>query len=343
METDIADRFKALARAAPKRIVFPEGSDPRIIEAAAICARDQACYPTLLGKPDKIRALAGQAGISLDHVELMNPTEQLAFDRLATMYAERRSNIDKATARRILRRHLLYGAMMVSAGGADGLVAGATCPSARVLEAGGLAIGYEPDISVPSSIFVMVLPETWPEEERVLVYADAGVNIDPTPEQLADIAVTSARTARQTLGIEPRVAMLSCATKGSAVHPRIERVVKATEIARRKAPEIEIDGELQADAALVPRVAKIKAPESKVAGRANVLIFPDLDSANIAYKLTQHQAKARAYGPLLQGFAHPISDLSRGATADDIVTITAFTVVKAQGRQDQSKRKMARR
>jgi len=335
METNVAERFKALAREAPRRIIFPEGADVRIVEAAAVCAREGICHPIILGHAEQVAALAAEAGFDLDGVEIKDPTEQLALDRYAHVYAQRREHVDEATAQRILRRNLLYGAMVVSTGGADGLVAGATCPSARVLEAGGLAIGYEPGVSVPSSIFVMVLPDTWPEDQRVLVYADAGVNIDPTAEHLADIAVSTARTARQTLGIEPRVAMLSCSTKGSAVHPRVERVVQATELARAKAPDIEIDGELQADAALVPRVAQFKTPESRVAGRANVLIFPDLDSGNIAYKLTQYQARARAYGPLLQGFARPCSDLSRGATADDVVVVAAFTVVKAQNRGDR--------
>jgi len=330
--TDVAEHLKTLARRDPKRVIFPEGTDLRIIEAAAICARERICEPIVLGDPEETARLAREAGFALDGVQIKNPAEQLALDRYASIYAQRRHTVDEAVARHILRRHLLYGAMVVSTGGADGMVGGATCPTARILEAGGLAIGYEPDISVPSSIFIMVMPDSWPDDERVLIYADAAVNIDPTPEELADIAVTSARTARQLLGMEPRVAMLSCSTKGSAVHPRIDRVVQATELARKKAPEIEIDGELQADAALVPRVAKIKCPQSKIAGRANVLIFPDLDSANIAYKLTQYQAKARAYGPLLQGFARPICDLSRGATADDIVVVAAYTVVKAQAR-----------
>jgi phosphate acetyltransferase len=332
MESDVAGRFRALAREDPKRIVFPEGSDLRILEAAATCARERLCEPIVLGHADELRAAARHAGICLDGVEVRNPAEQLALDRYAHAYTERRPNVDAATAHRVLRRNLLFGAMIVSTGGADGLVAGATCPSARVIEAGGLALGLAPGVSVPSSIFVMTLPDSWPAEERVLVYADASVNVDPTAEQLADIAVTSARTAQRTLGIQPRVAMVSCSTKGSAVHPRIERVVEATRLAQRKAPDLLLDGELQADAALVPRVAKYKCPESPIAGRANVLIFPDLDAANIAYKLTQYQAKARAYGPLLQGFAKPISDLSRGATADDVVTVAAFIGVLAQAR-----------
>ena len=329
MHTDIAERFRCLARAAQRRIVFPEGADPRVLEAAATCARERICEPIVLGPPDELRSLAAQAGFSLDGIELRNPAEQLALDRYAQAYAERR-HVDARVAHHILRRNLLFGAMIVSTGGADGMVAGATCPSARVIEAGGLAIGLAPGVSVPSSIFVMVLPDSWPEEDRVLIYADASVNIDPTAQQLADIAVTSARTAQRTLGIEPRVAMLSCSTKGSAVHPRIDRVVQATRLAQQKAPDILIDGELQADSALVPRVAQYKCPQSKLAGRANVLIFPDLDAANIAYKLTQYHGRARAYGPLLQGFAKPISDLSRGATADDIVTIAAFIGVLAQ-------------
>ncbi len=331
MVTDVAAHFEALARQDPQRILFPEGTDPRILQAAEACVRAGICRPVLLGSPDEIRRLAREEDVDLDGVRITNPREQLFLDYYAREYARQRG-VKESVAQRIVRRNLLFGAMAVRMGDADGMVGGATFPTARVIEAGALAIGLRQGISVPSSFFIMVLPDDWPAEERVLVYADAAVNIDPSPEELADIAVMTAYTAADVLGLEPRVALLSCSTKGSATHPRVERVVRALGIAREKAPDIEIDGELQADAALVPGVARRKAPASPVAGRANVLIFPDLDSANIAYKITQYFGRAKAYGPMLQGFVKPIADLSRGCSVEDICVVAAYVAVQAQER-----------
>ena len=198
-----------------------------------------------------------------------------------------------------------------------------------------MAIGYEEGISNPSSFFIMVIPEYSGEKDKILIFADAGVNINPSPRELAEIAVTAGRNAQALLNIEPRIALLSFSTKGSAAHPLVDKVVEATEIARKMAPELFIDGELQADAALVEKVAEKKVKESKVAGKANVLIFPDLEAGNIAYKLTQYLAKAKAYGPILQGFSKPVNDMSRGASIEDITGVAAITVVQAQSTREK--------
>lgn len=321
----LTERFIERAKLRPRRVVLPEGADDRIVQAAARLAQEGIAHPILLGGQPEIEALAG--GRSLAGVRVVDPETDDALSGYCAAYAAKREGVSPGMAQRLVRKPLLFAGMMVSQGDADAMVAGVSRPTTQVISAGALAIGYEEGISRASSFFIMVLPG---QPERVLVYADAAVVVDPTPAELAEIAVVTARQARILLDFEPRVAMLSFSTHGSAAHPRVDTVAEAVRLARQMAPGLLIDGELQADAALSPRVAGKKCPASPLKGEANVLVFPDLDAGNIAYKLTQYLAGAQAIGPIMQGFRRPINDLSRGASVDDIVAVSAIASLQGE-------------
>lgn len=317
-----------------KRIILPESLEERTIKAADELIKNQIAQIILIGEPSNILEYAKKNGLkNIEKAKIVNPETFAHKEEYAVKMAEMRKSkgLTKDDALKLLDNPLYLATMLIKFGEADGEVAGAMNATGDVLRPAFQFVKTLPGISVVSGVFFMLLKDNNFGENGILVFADCAVHPDPTDKELADIAVCTARTTRAIGGFEPRIAMLSFSTKGSAKHEMCDKVIRATKIAKEMAPELEIDGELQADAAIVEAIGKKKCPDSKIAGKANVLIFPDLQSGNISYKLVQRLAGAEAIGPVLQGMAAPINDLSRGCSVEDIYYMAAITANQAGG------------
>ncbi|KNY25116.1 phosphate acetyltransferase [Pseudobacteroides cellulosolvens] len=324
------EQISLRAKSDLKTIVLPESSDIRTLKAAALVQEKGIANIVLVGNPEEIKKLSGDLDIS--KARIVDPLNSDKFDEYANAFYELRKakgmTIEKA--REVMKDSLYYGVMMVKMGEADGMVSGAIHSTADTLRPALQILKTAPGTKLVSAFFVMVVPDCEYGEKGTFIYSDSGLVENPNADELSEIAIASAGSFKALVQAEPIVAMLSYSTYGSAKSELVDKVIKATALAKEKAPHLALDGELQADAAIVPSVGSSKAPGSKIAGKANVLIFPDLNVGNIAYKLTQRLAKAEAYGPITQGLARPVNDLSRGCSAEDIVGVVAITAVQAQ-------------
>lgn len=331
---ELLDTIKQNARKHNKRIVLPEGYEERTVKAADIAIAEGLAQVILLGDPAGIRAHAEKLGLkNLDRAVIVDPKSHPRKQQYIDMMVELRKSkgMTHEEASKLIEDPLYLGVLMIKAGDADGEVSGADHATGDVLRPAFHYVKTAPGISVVSGAFIMILQDKSFGENGILLFADSAVHPDPTDKELAEIAVASAHTARAICGFEPRVALLSFSTKGSARHALVDKVISAASIAKQMAPDLMVEGELQGDAALVESIGQKKAPGSKIAGKANVLIFPDLNCGNIAYKLVQRLAHAEAIGPILQGMAAPINDLSRGCSVSDIVSMIAITANQAAG------------
>ena len=328
---DIIDRLKQRAKENKKTIVLPETMDIRVLEAAEIVLKEEIANIILVGDPQKIKEQ--NPNLNLDNARIINPnTDELTEKFINDLYELRKEKgLTKEQAKELLLTdNMYYACMLVKEGLADGAVSGACHSTANTLRPALQILKTKKDVDLVSAFFLMVVPNCEYGSNGTFIFADSGLVQNPNPEQLATIAKTSADSFELLVEVQPLIAMLSHSTKGSAHHADVDKVISATNIAKEKYKDYMIDGELQLDAAIVPEVAKSKAPDSKVAGHANVLIFPDLDAGNIGYKLVQRLAKAEAYGPITQGIAKPVNDLSRGCSKEDIVGVVAITAVQAK-------------